>query len=243
MTDKKDLDNYYAGTVNLSSEPTQWLTIKEASHILKMSQSALRRWTGRGVVPSYRTAGGHRRYLRQSVEEIVQKRPGPSLLTEASPSYPLESPGAHLSAENLSRQPWHPRLSSPDTTKDMRALGQRILGLLIQYTTRPRDDSRFLEEANEAGTSYGTLAATSGATFRDSVEAFIFFRESFSRISLQPPRVSLSSDASEIIRMTERINRFMDTVLLGLVSGYEAVVTRPSLSNPPSMHVEGIEKA
>ena len=37
----------------------------------------------------------------------------------------------------------------------MRGLGQRLLGLLIQYINRREDDSRFLNEARAVGLSYG----------------------------------------------------------------------------------------
>jgi hypothetical protein len=133
---------------------------------------------------------------------------------------------------HVGEQPWYPHFAQARTAKEMRGTGQRLLGLLIQYVTRRNDDSRFLQEAREVGDRYGLLAARAGASVKESVEAFLFFRRSFSQTALQLPRIAHASDADEIIRFTQRIDRFMDEVLAGMIAGYESARRRRELSPP-----------
>ena len=174
------------------------------------------------MIPSSKTPGGHRRYNREDIKRLSQQLTSHSIPALTATSYSVPSLDWHISAEHLSVQPWRAHLAPPyDTGSTMRALGQRVLGLLIQYITRSQDDARFLEEAQDIGARHGVLAARYGASLREAVEAFTFFRKTFSQTSLQIPQVSHSSDSAEIVRLAQRIGQFMDRVLLGLVFGYE----------------------
>ena len=129
-------------------KPTERLSMREASGFLGISASTLRRWSDRHMIPSSKTPGGHRRYDREDIERLAQQLTSHSIPALTATSYSVPSPDWHISAEYLSVQPWHAHLAPPyDTGSTMRALGQRILGLLIQYITRSQDDPRFLEEA------------------------------------------------------------------------------------------------
>jgi len=204
------------------SKPPKWLSIREASALLRISASTLRRWSDKYTIPSSKTPGGHRRYDRDAIEKLAEQLGNPSIpaQTVASPSIPL--PNCHVPEECLGVQPWRAHLAPPDDTENtMRALGQRVLGLLIQYITRDQDDPRFLDEAHELGARHGMHAARYGASLLEAIEAFTFFRNTFSQISLQIPQVSHGRDCAEIVRFTTRIGQFMDKILLGLVFGYE----------------------
>ncbi len=50
-----------------------WLTIEEASKYLGVSQDTLRRWEKKGRLLPRRTMGGHRRYRRKQLEEILRQ--------------------------------------------------------------------------------------------------------------------------------------------------------------------------
>jgi excisionase family DNA binding protein len=47
------------------------LTASEAAKLLGVSLSTVRRWSDAGVLPTYRTPGGQRRYSRAEVERFV----------------------------------------------------------------------------------------------------------------------------------------------------------------------------
>lgn len=51
----------------------QWLTIEAAAKYLGVSQDTLRRWEKKAKLVPRRTMGGHRRYRRRQLEEILRQ--------------------------------------------------------------------------------------------------------------------------------------------------------------------------
>ena len=56
---------------NSIHQPVLGLTISEAARFLGVSLSTVRRWSDAGVLPSYRTPGGQRRYNREQLESFL----------------------------------------------------------------------------------------------------------------------------------------------------------------------------
>lgn len=54
------------------------LTPKDAARILQVGASTIKRWADDGVLESFRTAGGHRRFPRASIEMMLARRTGGS---------------------------------------------------------------------------------------------------------------------------------------------------------------------
>jgi hypothetical protein len=121
----------------------------------------------------------------------------------------------------LARQEWHSHLGAADVAGRMRGLGQRLLGLLIQYVNRPEDDERFLHEARALGASYGHEARAAGATLQEFVQAYLYFRSAFSQLALPLPGIAQPPDLAASAALQARIGRFMDAILLGAVAQYE----------------------
>jgi excisionase family DNA binding protein len=200
-------------TMNFTDE---WITLGEAAALLATPLSTVRRWGDQGVLQVRRTPGGHRRFSRASVVAARDRAPG-----TPPPVLPAPTPW-NLDQTVLARQNWHAHFQAAGDAGRMRGLGQRLLGLLIQYLTRREEDSRFLAEGREIGAAYGTEAAQSAASLHDLVEAFLFFRSSFMALALQVPTAAHATDAGEIARLWQRADRFMNEVLLGTIRGYEA---------------------
>jgi excisionase family DNA binding protein len=47
------------------------LRVAEAARVLQIHPATLREWTEHGLVPSTRTAGGHRRYRRADLDAYL----------------------------------------------------------------------------------------------------------------------------------------------------------------------------
>ncbi len=192
--------------------PPAWLTLHEASDLLGVAPSTVRRWADAGRIPIRRTEGGHRRFEAAAVQALrpaaePTRHEGGSVLT-----LPQQRPAQHA---------WHAHFMDAAVGEQMRELGQRLLGLLIQYLVWQGDNSRFLDDGRQVGASYGQVARDGGIAMRDTLQAFLYFRQTFWRTALQMPAVTEASDVAEVMRIAERIDRFMNEVLLSTISAYE----------------------
>lgn len=192
-----------------------WLSLREASQQLGVNTSTLRRWGDEGRVPMRKTLGGHRRFQASAVEQLRPKQATAALIAAPHPTWGVDE-------RELVRQQWHAKLAIHGGAERMRGLGQRLLGLLIQYINRRDDDGRFLLEAGEVGRSYGAGARASDISLHSTVEAFLFFRGAFSQLALPIPGIAQPTDLDAAAALHGRIDRFMDAVLLGLIEGYQA---------------------
>ena len=102
----------------------------------------------------------------------------------------------------------------------MRLFGRRLLSILAQQQPLLRQRRQgALEEAYLLGEQYGTEMADRGVTLKETVEAFIFFRN-----------MVLDSATSD---SWGRILELADRVLLGVTESYQ---NRPALEQLRPIH-------
>lgn len=189
---------------------TDWLSLNEAAKILGVHPSTLRRWSDEGHLPSVRTEGGHRRYDRTALTTFLEKQ-------QEKPHAPLVS--AKAAAIGTQDEHWREGFQGKNL-EEVRQVGQRLLGLLMQYLTRQNEDDRFLLESRRVGNIYGKESFDNGLAMLDTVEAFLYFRSHFSEMMIQLPTFPRAGDDEELRRLTKRTDRFMNEVLLGVIEGY-----------------------
>ncbi len=187
--------------LSAAADDAGWISLAEAAHLLHTAPTNVRRWADQGRLEVRRTVGGHRRFRRESVLALGGQLPTPVL--------PAVAPG------------WQVHFQQPAEAARMRGLGQRLLGLLVQWVLQDADDSRHLDEGYAIGQAYGAEAAGAAASRLDIVEAFLFYRSSSIALALQGPTAALT-DSAAVVRLWERADHFMNRVLLGLIAGYDA---------------------
>jgi excisionase family DNA binding protein len=197
-----------------------WLSVHEASAMLGVSLSTLRRWADAGKIPIHRTLGGHRRFSHQELQALVTGHSAPSKLPNASASSQTSWNGDQQQA--IDQQEWHRKVSERPVAERMRGLGQRLLGLLIQHVHSRTQENRFLTEAETVGTTYGKEAFDASISLQDTVKAFLYFRRTCSQLTSPADGIAYPVDLVEAAKLQEQIDAFMDAVLLGALSGYES---------------------
>lgn len=204
----------------MATHEEAWLTLHEVSAQLGVAASTVRRWADAGRIPARRTEGGHRRFDPVAVRALRSALAVPESHKAPSPAPPSIGQLA-VSSKRMGQHPWHAQFAAASVGEEMRGLGQRLLGLLIQYLVWQGDTSRFLQDGRQMGAKYGEIARDAGISMRDTVQAFLYFRGTFWRTALQMPAVTQASDVAEVMRIAERIDHFMNEVLLSTISAYE----------------------
>ncbi len=60
--------------MKVPADQKEFLTSREAAELLGVALSTVQLWTENGVLRAWKTGGGHRRIVRKSVEELLEKQ-------------------------------------------------------------------------------------------------------------------------------------------------------------------------
>ncbi|RME45070.1 MAG: helix-turn-helix domain-containing protein [Chloroflexi bacterium] len=206
------------------TDQTEWLSLSEASELIGVHPSTLRRWADAGTIPCARTPGGHRRFRREVLSQYLATKEQteaqfPSIEPELA--QPRPSTPETVDFRAMIGREWHAPFVEADVVDRLRPLGQRLLGLLLQYVTTPEPDERFLQEGHDVGYDYGYESYVANIGLLDAVEAFLYFRTNFTQRASQMPLAAQFAPGQSGVVLHQRTDRFMDAVLLGLIEAYE----------------------
>ncbi len=152
-------------------------TTREASTLLGVSVGTVQLWVESGLLQAWKTAGGHRRVMRDSVESLLHKAPQPLLAQTNDSVLPNQPRKLHvmvveddaallrLYQTNLSRWPMHPKVTCVDNAVSaLMMLGRGGPDLLIADLNMPGMDGfsmlRVLSKAPEM--AHTTIVVVSG---------------------------------------------------------------------------------
>jgi excisionase family DNA binding protein len=200
---------------------TGWLTLSQASKMLGVHGATLREWTDKGLIESFQTPGGHRRFALADIRAFLElgkspkgRRSLPGLMDRAL---------AHTQSEiqvTGSNQSWMSTFA-PDARQRQRELGRRLLGVMIQYLARESQAEALLAEAREIGGAYGRECFDAGLSLADTIRAFFFFRDSITEVTVWLPQ-SGGSPRQDELRFFRQVSEFLNFVHLAMVDAYSA---------------------
>lgn len=206
-----------------ASSDDPWLPLGAASRLVGVGPDTLRRWADSGRVHSYQTPGGHRRFLRSSLEAMInaprRQRYGVDRLPASSRTMAGEL-HRRLERTGYAGQPWQARLSGAQRN-EFRGWGQRTFQLVVDYVAATRRAERqiLLDEAEKMGALYGAEASRAGLTLAETVEAFLFFRSPVVDAIAGHLR-KRSADVADVTAALHEANAAIDQVLVALISSH-----------------------
>ena len=194
-----------------------WVSLGRACKLLGVNKSTLRRWADAGRVRSFRTLGGHRRFVEADLHLLQEPAP------ERTPEHEYESLGS-LAVARIRRRLQHGKgqqagwYSTVDAESRLRyrPLGRRLVALAGECLQKRLRGGRLAEEARAIGREYGLELARDGVPIRDAIEAFTFFRGSLDETTRQlAHRENLS--AEEAADAWQQVSGLADLVLVAMM--------------------------
>jgi excisionase family DNA binding protein len=198
----------------------KWFSLPEAAAQLGVHSTTLRRWADNGEIPHMRTPGGHRRFAQSDLDRFAnQQRQGGG----GTAVVQLWAQQAMTQTRSEISQPegkaWLTAVA-PDSRSQHRQLGQRLMGLTLQYVAAQSNHHLLLEEARTIGAAYGRLAQTDGLSLADTLSATLFFRDMLVETVLDlSPTAGVQPEDN--LRLMRRINEMMNAVHLAIARTYE----------------------
>lgn len=205
--------------MSTKSASKHWMTVGEACQLLEVNDSTLRQWADNGLIRSYRTPGGHRRFSVEAVRALIGRQSEQARMAR-EPQWEeraLQRVRRRLRSSQTVAQGWHQALSSDARTR-MRLLGRRLLSIAADHSAQPRLRAGLLEEARLIGDEYGAAMTRSGVALQDALQAFVFFRS----FLLETALGSVSGGVGEPYGLWRSVEALTDQMLISMAAHYQA---------------------
>lgn len=206
--------------------PTEWLTIREASALVGVSVATLRRWCDAGRVHVFTTPGGHRRFDRATVLELLPVADAPARLDGSADTARAIVEGYRRATRRFPALPLGLHHLPNADRAELRRHGRYIVGALVETLDAPTSDEELhCANARTAAAACGRIARSSGLTLQDTLALFVRFRAPFlHELGAVCRKRGLTGAAATAL--LERASDLMDRMLPAIVTGYEAGAAR-----------------
>jgi excisionase family DNA binding protein len=196
----------------------------EAAEMLGVAPTTLRRWADDGLVSSFVTPGGHRRFSRESIEALVPsaKRQRPSLDRLGGTPERIARAYRRGSGSPRPDATWVGALDGAERDP-LRERGRALASALLAYLDAApgADRDARLDDAASVAAGYGRVARAHGATVHQTVETYLRFSRPFvAEIATLARRRNL--DTSEATELLETTLSALDRLLLATIAAHES---------------------
>lgn len=193
--------------------------------MLGVDPDTLRRWADNGKIEVFTTPGGHRRFLRASIEGLLPRaRPSRRTSLSAMGEAPdrVASEFRKRVRTELSDQDWRARFDER-SLRWFRERGMRMSDLLLGSldTSRRSGREQLLGQAEVLGREYGAAAKGAGLSLGEATQAFLFFRARFMAEIAQVAR-RRALETTQAATLFAEADSALDRIILALIAGHQA---------------------
>ncbi|MBI4202851.1 MAG: helix-turn-helix domain-containing protein [Chloroflexi bacterium] len=199
----------------------QYASLGKACQMLQVNEVTLRRWADRGLIRSFRTPGGHRRFALEDLHALTEKAqstpasgPTSGSLADAA----LRHIRRRLNQRTVAQQPWYEHIPDSDRTR-LRLFGYRLLALASDFVTGHGRRQQLLTEARSIGEEYGAEASRLGLPVEHATQAFAFFRNGL--VEGLQEAASHEDTPADVYRTWRHVNTITDEVFQGITRSYD----------------------
>ena len=197
-----------------------WLSLKDVAERLGVHPSTVRAWSDQGVLPVYRTQGGHRRYLLDEINLWVQtSRQQKEMEPESALRYVLKRIHFQIGEKRLAPEAWYQKLDE-DARHQYRMSSKTLMQSLASYLSTDGEDA--IAEARSLGYEYASRGRRYNLSLIEATRAFLFFRNLLIEAMTAVYLDSRVSDIEAWGEMLSRLHAFTDQTMLSLMETYVA---------------------
>lgn len=198
----------------------EWLSLSDAAKVLGVHPSTVRLWSDKGILPTHKTNGGHRRYKRNEISLWLEtSRKSSEIKPESMMNEVVKNVRMQISEGRLQAESWYQKLDE-DARAQYRLSSRSLFHGLMQYIATHGEDAA--SEAYAIGYEYASRARRYELSYVDAAKAFLFFRDALvsSVIKVYGDARVPAPQASE---MYTKIHTFTDEILISLLQTYESL--------------------
>ena len=201
-----------------------WLSLKAAADQLGVHPSTLRRWADDGAISVMLTPGGHRRFAQADIDQFAASEPVQSTVAVQEVVQQQWAQKAiaqsRQGVDSRQKSSWM-KAQDSESRIQFRLLGQRLVGLTMQYIAMHDGGEELLDEARDIGRIYAKTSIQTGMPLTETLRASLFFHNTLLETSLQwPESATVSAETNQ--HLLSRINSLLNTVHLAIAGQYES---------------------
>jgi excisionase family DNA binding protein len=200
----------------------EWLSLSDAAKVLGVHPSTVRLWSDKGVLPTHKTQGGHRRYKRNEISlwaESYKRSRTSSIEPERMMQEVIKTVRMQIVEGRLQTESWYQKLDE-DARVQYRMSGRSLFHGLMNYVAT--DGAEAASEAYAIGYEYASRAHRYSLNYVDAARAFLFFRN-----VLIESVIKVYSDANVPSGRTAgtfgKMHKFTDEILISLLQTYQSL--------------------
>ncbi len=201
----------------------QWLTLREAANILGVHPATLRTWADAGIIPSFRTPGGHRRFALEDLESFIRTHSQGSIALPAHTTSRIIHTALEYTRRELPQArtgaAWYEAFDE-ETRRRKRQEGRLLFSLALQYVSKPEERQRILARARKLGQRYGEDSVRFNISLVETLRAIFFFRQMLVQ-TLEAEGDLVNGQSPADYRVTRGVDEFITEVILSVVDAYE----------------------
>ena len=199
---------------------SNWLSLRDVAEMLGVHPSTVRAWSDQGVLPVYRTQGGHRRYIQNEIVLWMQtSREKKEVEPESALRDVLKRIRFKIGENQLESEKWYQKLDE-DARNKYRMSGKSLMQSLASFLSAEGDDA--IAEARSLGYEYASRGRRYGLNLIDATRAFLFFRNTLLEAMIAVYLDARVSDTESWGEMLTSLHAFTDQTMLSLMETFEA---------------------
>lgn len=194
----------------------EWLSLSDAAKLLGVHPSTVRLWSDKGVLPTHRTSGGHRRYRREEVTLWSNTAREVRIEPENIMHMAIKNVRVQIGEANLEAESWYQKLDE-HARRQYRESARSLSQGLMTYLAAENGDTA---EAHAIGYEYASRARRYGLSEVDATRALLFFRNVLIESVMKVYREANIHSGRAWEEILHKMHTFTDLILLSLLETY-----------------------